>query len=314
MARIMIVGLGTIGQVHAQVLETFPGAEVVAAVDTAAGPPMSFRGTGRPVYRILAEAAARHQPDVVIIATPTATHQEVWAEAAACLPYARILVEKPAADTLPGAELVLGGDRPADVAYHMMVAPEVTWGLQSVRDHASLLGPLDRVTQLFTDPYQGLDRALRTFTSAWTDSGINALSVLAQFATVTERRSLLHRGPLTEARLACQRAGHEADVVLVTSWLAADPAKTTRLTFASGTELILDHTAITGYLIAGGALIDSFGCDASIPRRIRHYTALHRHWLSEGKALMPAPESLYLHQLLLTPDDGLPWPGRPRST
>ena len=32
------------------------------------------------------------------------------------------------------------------------------------------------------------------------------------------------------------------------------------------------------------------------------------HWLSDGNPVMPAGQSLFMHQLLLTLDDGLPWP------
>lgn len=55
-----------------------------------------------------------------MIATPTPTHTEVCDQAAATFPVARILVEKPAADTLAGARHVIvgiGARQPVDIAY-----------------------------------------------------------------------------------------------------------------------------------------------------------------------------------------------------
>src|SRR5215467_4752581 len=105
--QILIAGLGEVAQTHLRVLEQTPGADLVAGLDIAAKPEMTFRGHTVPLYRTPHDAAARHNPDIVVIATPTPTHAAVCGQITACFPTARLLMEKPAADTLPGARHVL---------------------------------------------------------------------------------------------------------------------------------------------------------------------------------------------------------------
>jgi hypothetical protein len=67
------------------------------------------------------------------------------------------------------------------------------------------------------------------------------------------------RQSIFEAHLACQRDGPPVDALLVTSWHVADPAKTTRLRYASGIELLMDHTAVAAYLLRDGRIEAAFG-------------------------------------------------------
>ena len=76
----------------------------------------------------------------------------------------------------------------------------------------------------------------------------------------------------------------------MTSWHATDGAKTTRLRYASGLELLMDHTAVAAYLLRDGRVEAAFGADRSIPRRERHYRALYHWCLTEGQPRCP-PES-----------------------
>jgi hypothetical protein len=132
--------------------------------------------------------------------------------------------------------------------------------------------------------------------------------VLARFATIVRRESLrpigAQRRSIFEARLACHdgsapNGGRPAQALLVTSWHAADGAKTTRLRYASGIELLMDHTAVAAYLIRDGSVEAAFGADRSIPRRERHYRALYDWCLTEGRPALPPGIGLHLHELLL---------------
>jgi hypothetical protein len=127
--------------------------------------------------------------------------------------------------------------------------------------------------------------------------------VLARFATIVRRESLrrigTERQSIFEAHLTCQRDGPPVHALLVTSWHVADPAKTTRLRYASGIELLMDHTAVAAYLLRDGRIEAAFGADRSIPRRDRHYRALYRRWLAEGRPALSPEASLHLHELLL---------------
>ena len=307
--KILIVGLGEVAQTHLRALEQTPGADVAAGVDTAAKPAMIFHEHPVPIYHTPEDAAGRHDPDVVVIATPTPTHAAVCGQIAACFPAARVLVEKPAADNLPDALHVLrdiAGRQPVDVAYHMAFSPEVSWGIQTVQAYAGELGVPVTVEACFADPYENdFEAASQRLGNSWIDSGINALSVLARFVRPVARESLRRIGQAAhsvfEAHLTCQAGGGDLAALILTSWHVTDPAKTTRIRYSSGSELVMDHTAVAGYLVHDGRMAAVFGSDRSVPRRERHYLALYQWWLTEGNPIMPAETGLRLHELLLRP-------------
>ena len=303
-----MVGLGAVAKTHVRVLETMPFADVVAGVDTDTSKTLKTHGVNRPVYPTVREARdAACVPDVVVIATPTPNHAAVCRETARYFPEARLLVEKPAAVNLSDARHILaeiGGRQPVDVTYHMSFSPEVTWGQEVVQKSKAALGDLISAELFFADPYYtDFEHAEATLCSSWLDSGINALSVLSRFATITERLSLRSMGTerqsIFEARLTCHTGGRQANALLVTSWYVADAAKTTRLRYASGLELLMDHTGVAAYLLRDGKVEAFFGADRSIPRRERHYRALYQSWLAEGKRTLPAETGLQLHEILL---------------
>lgn len=306
---VLIAGLGEVAQTHLKVLEQIPGTEVVAGVDTDPKPEVSFRGQPLPVYQTPREAAAHHDPDIVVIATPTSTHRAVCDQIADSFPAARILLEKPAADNLADARHVLedvGSCQPVDVAYHMAFSPEVTWGRQIVQANGADLGVPVAVEAYFSDPYAGeFEAACLALGNSWVDSGINALSILSRFADPIQRSSLRRIGEISEslfeARITCRTGSSELDALIITSWEVTDAAKATRIRYSSGTELVMDHTAVAAYLVRAGRMITIFGSDRIIPRRERHYRALYQWWLTEGNPTLPAETSLRLHQLLLQP-------------
>jgi predicted dehydrogenase len=313
--QILITGLGDIAQVHLRVLEQVPGADVIAGVDIAARPGVTFRGHPIPVYPTLADAARDHDPAIVVIATPTPTHADVCDQAAAAFPAARLLVEKPAADTLARARHVIediGARQPVDIAYHMAFSPQVGWGAGITRDRAAQLGNPVAITCYYADPYsRDADLARARFGTSWLDSGINALSVLRRFTALTGRAFLRGLGDPAwsawQAGLTCRNpSGAEFGALIVTNWHVSGPAKTTTVTYESGAQLVLDHTAVSGYLITGHQVTDLYGFDASTPRRVRHYQALYQSWLTEGRPIATTGEHLLLHDLLLAPPDDIP--------
>jgi len=307
--KILIVGLGEVAQTHLRALEQTPGADVAAGVDTAAKPAMIFHEHPVPIYHTPEDAAGRHDPDVVVVATPTPTHAAVCGQIAACFPAVRVLVEKPAADNLPDALHLLrdiAGRQPVDVAYHMAFSPEVSWGIQTVQAYAGELGVPVTVEACFADPYENdFEAASQRLGNSWIDSGINALSVLARFVRPVARESLRRIGQAAhsvfEAHLTCQAGDGDLAALILTSWHVTDPAKTTRIRYSSGSELVMDHTAVAGYLVHDGRIAAVFGSDRSVPRRERHYLALYQWWLTEGNPIMPAETGLRLHELLLRP-------------
>lgn len=309
---ILVVGLGEVAGTHLAVLEQIPTLDVVAGVDPVHRATVTFRGRGIPQYSTVLEASEEHQPDVVVVATPTATHAEVCGQVAECFPSARLLVEKPAAASLADANHVLdeiGRAQAVEVAYHMSFSPEVTWGMNIARARSNDLGAPVAVEAFFSDPYtDDFDNAQARYCSSWIDSGINALSVINRFVEPVDRISLRQLGAeresVFEARLT-GRADHDTvPVTVLTSWHVIDPAKTTRVRYTSGAELVMDHTAVAGYLVDNGVISAVFGSDGGVPRRERHYRALYRWWLVENKPIFPTETSLRLHDLLLRPSDG----------
>jgi len=284
---------------------------VRSLLDTKGSSVETFRGCGVPVYRTVLDAGADHDPDVVVITTPTPAHAAVCGEVAETFPSARILVEKPAAADLADARRVLdeiGRRQAVEVAYHMSFSPEVTWAVEVARVRADSLGAPVAIEASFSDPYKDEPESARLrFCNSWIDSGINALSVANRFVEPVERTSLRQLSEdsesVFEARLSCRKDDDAVEALLLTSWHVTDAAKTTRIRYASGAELVMDHTAVAGYLVQNGAIAAVFGSDRGIPRRERHYRALCQWWLVEGKPIVPIQVSLRLHDLLLRPRD-----------
>ncbi len=307
--QILLVGLGEVAQSHLNALEQIGGADVVAGVDIRPRPEFAFRDHPVPVYQTPRDASRRYDPDVVVIATPTPSHATVCAEVADCFPAARILVEKPAADNLHDARRVLkdiGSRQPVDVAYHMAFSPEVAWGVALAQDDEDRLGVPVAIEASFADPYHDEFASVQqVLGNSWIDSGINSLSVISRFVEPVSRTSLRRIGEMSssvfEAHIACLAGHSELEALILTSWHVSDPAKTTRIRYSSGAELIMDHTAVAGYLLQRGQVDAIFGTDRSIPRRDRHYLALYELWLSKGQRIIPQEVSLRLHELLLQP-------------
>jgi predicted dehydrogenase len=290
-----------------------PEADVVAGVDIAPKSGITFRGVDLPIYGSPADAAAHHDVDVAVIATPTPAHAAACSQIADCLPGTRILVEKPAAADLADAEYILkdiGARQPVDVAYHMAFSPEVTWAVSTAAESAGALGLPASIESYFADPYSDeFEPASAKLGNSWIDSGINALSVLCRFAQPTGRTSLRRIGDeprsVFEAHIECEVAGKQIDALILTSWHAADPAKTTTIRYDSGAELTMDHTAVGARLISGHDVAGICGYSARVPRRERHYRAMYQSWLRDGHPIASAQTHLLLHRLLL----GTPAPG-----
>jgi predicted dehydrogenase len=245
-----------------------------------------------------------------VIATPTPTHAAVCREIAGLLPAASILVEKPAASQLADAEHVLrdmGSRQPVDVAYHMAFAPEVAWGVQATTAAEDMIGRPVSAQAFFADAYEDHESAAARLGNSWIDSGINALSVLRRFIQPAARVSLRYIGQENpaafEARITCRAGNDEPEALIMTTWNVTDPAKTTRIRYSSGAELVMDHTAVAAYLIINGQITGMFSADASIPRRERHYRALYQSWLVEGQPNASQRDHVLLHELLLNPAD-----------
>lgn len=305
--KLVVVGLGIAGRTHIKALEQLPSLSVLAGVDTEPYPshPLTFREADVPVYGELMDAGP-HDPDIVVVATPTATHAEVCEQVGEHFPRAAVLLEKPAADRLPVARKLLQGKQDVYVALHMAFSPEVAWSVSLAKRMAASLGPPVAIQSFHTDAYQAdLSSAASRLCNSWVDSGINALSVIDQFATVADRRSLRRVGKaawsMFEGTFTCDTEGGQIQALVVTSWNGADTGRSTRIRYASGAELVMDHNAVEAFAVDNGELIDFFSDASGVPRRERHYRALYQSWLVDSRPRSIA-DSSRLHELLLKPE------------
>ncbi len=277
--QVLMVGLGTIARTHLAVLGRRTDVTVVAGVDPDPSGEHPF-----PTYRTLDAALAVHEPDLVVVATPTATHVEVVGEVLRRTE-ARVLAEKPLARSV--AELdALAAQLPADVlggrvavAHHFAFSPEVEWARTTVLAHPEWGRPT-RIASVFNDAYGGKSPAQQgVYVSSWVDSGPNQLSLLAPFVDSWELVS--HSDQRTRAVTVLDHAGDQEDgrgegrTVLSSNWLAADTSKQTTLDFADGGQLRMDHTSMTGLVLRDGVPVEHAGYVGADARKDAHYRGLY---------------------------------------
>ena len=80
--KVVIIGIGIAGAVHARALEDVPGVVLIAGIDTSSRT-LTFRGNKAPMYPSVFEmmSESKPHPDIVVVATPTQTHARVIASA-----------------------------------------------------------------------------------------------------------------------------------------------------------------------------------------------------------------------------------------
>lgn len=161
-ARALVVGYGSIGRRHAQLL-----ADLGVAVAV-----VSRRGEGG--FRSVADGVAAHRPDYVVVATETSDHGRVVAELAACGYGGRLAVEKPLFDA-PGPFPWTGFAKVA-VAYPLRCHPALM-ALKAELDEQQVLAAQFYVGQYLPDWRPGRD--YRETYSAHADQGGGVLRDLS---------------------------------------------------------------------------------------------------------------------------------------
>ena len=312
MRKVLLIGIGAAGTTHLKALERIPSVTVIAVVDTDTSRSATFRDKEIPIYHSSADAS-QHHPDIVVIATPTPTHARICSDVAKYFPTATVLVEKPAADNLPDAQILLSGTAgapPVNVAFHMAFAPEVNWAVNVVAARKSSFGAPISVQSWSGDPHQSdLVSAESTLSTSWIDSGINALSVIDRFAKVVSRASLRRLGKPSwstfEGIFICEFGINQLEAVVLTSWNVTGRARSTRIRYSSGAEVVMNHHAVAGYVVEDGRITEMFGTDGSIPRRTSHYRQLYQSWLVNNHPISSPEAALRLHTLLLSSIDDI---------
>jgi predicted dehydrogenase len=148
--RAGLVGLGAMGRNHARVLNALPGVDLVAAVDSRSDLPQ----LPIPIEVLPSVAALIDRGlDLCVVATPTATHEELSLElAAAGVP---TLIEKPLAHDSKAAQTIAEAFARAGVLGCVGHIERFNPALQAMRTrlHNNELGPLYQVVTRRQGPF-----------------------------------------------------------------------------------------------------------------------------------------------------------------
>ncbi|MFE7191909.1 Gfo/Idh/MocA family protein [Kitasatospora sp. NPDC057541] len=288
--RVGLVGVGIIAETHLTVLAERDDVTLEFTVDPRPVGPAGFRGAAPPPhYDGLARALGAHEPDLIVLATPTVTHAELVTEAL-LRSTAVVLVEKPIVHDPAALAELRELDGRADVrrrlftAHHFAFSPEVDWAAELLAAHPEW-GPVTGITSAFYDPYaQRLPAAFASYGSSWTDSGVNQLSMITRFVddlTALTSVQPADGGASAWCTVEFRSRGAVGTARLRSSWLTGSSSKESSLVFGrSGVEVWIDHTAMTGFAARGGELIATFGNDGRTPRKVAHYRPLYASLLS----------------------------------
>lgn len=198
MRRIAIIGIGHIGRTHVAALSQTEGLELVAGCDHDVSLALVLP-EGVPFYDSHTELLANGGFDTVVVATPNRTHNAIARDVLA-VGY-HVIVEKPAASTLEALDalerLAVEQGRHVYYAFHAASAFEVDALVAHLDEQGERYGPLTAFHSRFYDPYIDAQGRLVPHTQSldecWSDSGVNALSVLDRYFPVDRLRSAFRR-------------------------------------------------------------------------------------------------------------------------
>lgn len=193
MINIGLVGLGHIGHYHIQTLAAIDQFNLVAAIDKNSEL-KQLLPQGVIFFDNVGDFFASDFFNTVVIATPNNTHYEYGKMAYEA--GKNVIMEKPAASTMAefdelNSSFHAGQHQHIYYAFHAAKAFEVSWFKQYLRDRDIInkLGPVTAFSCHFFDPYFSngrLAEAARGLDNPWLDSGVNALSVLAELMSVED--------------------------------------------------------------------------------------------------------------------------------
>jgi len=246
--------------VHTAALSDTPGLDLVAACDQDASL-WSVLPPGVLFFDSSAELLATGGFETVVVATPNATHNRIARQVIAAGYH--VILEKPAAASLYEIDGLqqLAGFRGLHVyyAFHAALSLEVKALVAHLQGLGDKYGPLTAFTSRFYDPYLDthgkLSRHARSLDECWSDSGVNALSVLDCVKSVNHLQRAWRRQstlPTKSARVLSASVGFHFPVLdadgagfglIDTAWDQGIDHKITVLCFGqTGWQLEIDHS------------------------------------------------------------------------
>lgn len=286
--RFALYGAGRMAAIHAAAIVGEQG-QVVGLLDPNRSDPLVVEG--QPVQAAAdLDGLIALSPDAIIVATPTGDHAQSIELIARMAPGTRIVVEKPVATSAEDYRCAMDAADanacPVSVLLHAAHAPEVKWAQEHLGTWQREHGLVRRSTSRFCDPYGAPDDSGRraALVSSWIDSGINLLSVLDRLLQVTEIEPVDSIPPFEHLARGMGR-GSELEpfpVAMVTSWRAIEPSKSTLLDFEDGTQLILDHQAVAGWLLPPTGQATHYRHENASPRLVEHYRRMFAQEAATG--------------------------------
>ena len=202
MIRTGLIGLGHIGSTYVAALPRIREVELVAGCDNnrALG---STLPRGTPFFDNHEDLLATDGFDTGVVATPNRTHSRIAMDALRAGYH--VIVEKPAASSLEELDALerFAAEKGRHIyyAFHAALAFEVDALQVHMAQQDGRYGPITAFTSRFYDPYIDAQGSLvphaQSLGDCWSDSGVNALSVLDRLL------------PLETFRLAFRRQSGE---------------------------------------------------------------------------------------------------------
>jgi hypothetical protein len=170
------------------------------------------------------------------------------------------MIDKPMAATRDGYTQIrrVPGGSGVRVLFHTAFAPEVLWAIERMVRWRDQHGRIVKVVCDFNDPNAGAAEArAAVLADSWSDSGINALSVVARFVRLDRLAEAVGTKPLhVHANFAMHDGRLEGQALIETTWTPSSSRKTTALRFEDGTAITLDHQHTTVTVLGPGRIPD----------------------------------------------------------
>ncbi len=190
--RVLVVGLGTMGHSHTRAYRSIDGFSLAGLCThrAAARADLAAEFPDVPRFDDFAAALAEVRPDAVAICTYTETHADLAAQAFAA--GAHVFCEKPLADTMAAAELVVAAARAARkillIGYILRVHPSWTRFVEIGRTLGKPLAMRMNLNQQSSGSFWEVHKNLMRSTSPIVDCGVHYVDVMCQ---VTRARPVL---------------------------------------------------------------------------------------------------------------------------
>lgn len=313
-----IVGLGRVADYQLAALRHVPELKLIAGCDidesTASKLP-----PGATHFTRLDQFLKVRELNAVVVSTPNDQHFPV--AQAALTAGLDLLLEKPATTSVKEFDalkaLALHGNRLFTVAFHAAFGSELTWFCKAYASELRTeLGPIMGFRCGFYDEYvkEGqLDPKARSLSGCWTDSGINALSVVARLLDAN-RLSIEDSTLAAIPQFGCKELqatvhfrftndeGYVGRGTIETSWISGLNTKFTRIYFPKK-EVLIDHTKQAAVLSQeDGSTFTLASFSKGPPALVQHYIDVFRDFFERLKRHHDnLGLARRLHELLFSP-------------